>query len=70
MKVKNPMNRSNCPQCGCSWVGNPIPEELRKEYGGRRYFTRLVQNYDWKTKKVVAYECPDCELSMKAEGGK
>lgn len=54
------LNLSNCPACGVTLIGNPIPEELRKEYANRKHFTRLIECMDWTTKKLNGYECPDC----------
>lgn len=54
------LNRSNCPECGTSLLGNVIPEALRKEYGNRERFTRLVEVHDWNRKRIVGWECPDC----------
>ena len=54
------LNRNNCPACGASLIGNVIPEDMRREYGNRKHFTRLVECRDWNTKKLNGYECPDC----------
>lgn len=54
------LNQTNCPVCGVSLLGNVIPEDLRKEYGNRKHFTRLVETRDWSTRKLTGWECPDC----------
>lgn len=65
MKSRNIVNEPNCPACGVSWIGNPIPDDLKKEYGNKSHFPRIVEVRDWKTNKITAYECPDCEESFR-----
>jgi ribosomal protein L32 len=60
MKNQNILNLNNCPVCGVSLLGNPIPEEFRREHGNRKHYTRLVECIDWKTNRKTGYECPDC----------
>lgn len=60
MSHENILNKQNCPVCGASLIGNEIPETLRKEFGNRSHYTRLVECYDWKTNQKTGYECPDC----------
>lgn len=69
MNSKELLSRQNCPECGVSWIGNPIPDDLKKEYNNRSHFTKLVavpakNNFS----KIVAYECPGCEFNFRVEG--
>lgn len=46
------MNADNCPYCGVSLIGDPIPdkagENYRREHG-------IVEN-----DRIVEWQCPDC----------
>lgn len=67
MKHKNVTTMNNCPLCGVSWIGNPIPDDLKKENGNRSHFSRLVQVLDWKSKRITGHECPDCGEEFRLE---
>ena len=51
-----------CPKCKSSWVGEPIPEELREHYHGTHWRREIgidggfLGIYDG----IVAWQCPDC----------
>lgn len=56
----------NCPACNSSWVGEPIPEASRQNYGGKTHFRRVIgiefpcdhpEHYDG----VSVWACPDCK---------
>lgn len=49
-----------CPECGTSWLAEPIPEASRHHYGGRTHFRRLIGIYDPRRDRTVAWRCPDC----------
>jgi hypothetical protein len=53
--------QGNCPFCGVSFQGDPIPEGLRAEYyGGSTHYSRLIAIYDRDRDRTVAWRCPDC----------
>lgn len=52
-----------CPKCQASWIGGPIPEELRQYYSEPYHWKREIGIdggrmgiYDG----IVAIRCPDC----------
>lgn len=51
---------NNCPHCGVSLLGDPIPEDIRKYYSGthwkREIGVEVPEIYDG----VLYYKCPDC----------
>jgi hypothetical protein len=53
---------AQCPVCGTSWVGDPIPEALRKDYGvDATHYSRLILIKIWDgSPGIKRYECPDC----------
>jgi DNA-directed RNA polymerase subunit RPC12/RpoP len=55
------LDKTNCPHCGANLIGNPIPDDIKAEYGNASHFSRIVGLYDQKTQRIKAYECPDCE---------
>lgn len=59
-------NADNCPKCGASWKGEPIPEASRANYGNKTHFRRLIgiefpydhpEHYDG----ISVWACPDCD---------
>lgn len=66
----------NCPSCGVTWIGEPIPQEERQHYGSRSHFRRQIADYDPYLDCRVGWWCPDCgfylarpkaEISLVAE---
>jgi predicted RNA-binding Zn-ribbon protein involved in translation (DUF1610 family) len=58
---KRPLSEvSNCPNCGVSLIGPPIPEEHREHYGGATNFRREIGHYDIERDRTVSLSCPDC----------
>lgn len=57
----------NCPACGVSLIGEPIPEKDREFFGGETHFGREIGIYDERTDRTVAWECPDCKHQMSEE---
>ncbi len=56
------MKPDNCPHCGTSLRGNPIPEHQQEMFGGATHFGRkigveVMGVYDG----VLYYVCPDCK---------
>jgi predicted RNA-binding Zn-ribbon protein involved in translation (DUF1610 family) len=54
------LHPDNCPKCGASWIGEPIPEKDRATYGAT-HFGRVIGEYDDEADRTVAWKCPDCE---------
>lgn len=52
-----------CPKCEVSLLGEPIPEDKRKQYSGTHWKREIgidggyLGIYDG----IVAYQCPDCK---------
>lgn len=49
-----------CPHCGVSLQGDPIPEPSQPMYGAT-HFSRKIGIYSRETDRTVAWRCPDCE---------
>ena len=63
----------NCPNCGASFIGGPIPEDIREHYASATHWRReigidgeLLGIYDG----VVAIRCPDCAHEFPQNGSK
>lgn len=48
---------SNCPHCGVSLIGDPIPEGWSVYYGHTHWLRRIGIVED---DRVVKWQCPDC----------
>jgi hypothetical protein len=46
------------PDCGASFVGNPIPEERRQNYGDRTHFRNCIGIVH--RDRTVGYMCHKC----------
>lgn len=52
-----------CPKCKVSLLGEPIPDDIKENYGGTHYKREIgidggyMGIYDG----IVAYQCPDCK---------
>jgi len=51
----------NCPECGSSWDGGDIPEDIREHYSEPFKWSRLIgieipEKYDG----ISYWQCPDC----------
>jgi hypothetical protein len=55
---------TNCPGCGASWQGDPIPETSRKNFGGATHFKRQVAIYSREEDMTIAWMCPDCKRTF------
>lgn len=53
----------NCPNCGVSWIGDPIPDDIAEHYSGTHWRREIgisglfLGIYDG----TVAIRCPDCK---------
>jgi predicted RNA-binding Zn-ribbon protein involved in translation (DUF1610 family) len=52
----------NCPKCGVSWLGDPIPKEHEHSYSGTHYlrYIGIDGGYMGIYDGIVAIRCPDC----------
>jgi len=52
----------NCPKCNVSFIGDPIPDNIKKHYSGTHWRRDIgidggyIGIYDG----IVAFKCPDC----------
>ncbi len=58
--MSDPNEPLNCPHCGVSLLGNPIPEADREHYGAATHWKREIGIYDMDLDRTVKYRCPDC----------
>jgi len=49
----------NCPNCGVSFQGAPIPEKDRHLFGGFTHFSRLIGISE--NDRIARWLCPDCK---------
>ena len=62
VKMTRIRDLDNCPECGESWIGNPIPEESQKHYGGKKFFGRIIGVEDPEIYDGVSWwMCPVCK---------
>lgn len=62
------MNRDNCPHCGVSLIGDPIPKELEHHYKPPFFWRRDIGiEYPEKYDGVWEYMCPDCKGTWPSE---
>jgi len=72
------MSLDNCPHCGVSLDGGPIPEELNKpyEYQGEidypygkdaRWRREIGMEYPEKYDGIWEWKCPDCKKTWPSE---
>ena len=54
---------NNCPKCKVSWIGEPIPDDIKEHYSGTHWRREIgidggyMGIYDG----IVALKCPDCK---------
>lgn len=60
-RVESLATADNCPKCGVSLLGDPIPEASREHFGGKTHFRRQVGIYSREQDRTVAWRCPDCD---------
>lgn len=59
----------NCPNCGVTWIDEPIPMDIRHSYGSRTHFRREIAIYDRDLDCTIAWECPDCRYQLARDAG-
>jgi hypothetical protein len=58
----------NCPACGASLDGGPIPEESRQHYSPPYRWKREIGIYSIERDRTVAWRCPDCNHEWPCDG--
>jgi len=62
------MSKDNCPHCGVSLIGDPIPKELREHYLPPYHWRREIGLEDrTKYDGVWEWKCPDCHKCWDSE---
>lgn len=54
----------NCPKCKSSWIGGPIPDDIKHHYAEPHVWKREIGidgGYMGIYDGIVAYQCPDCK---------
>lgn len=51
---------TECPECKADFKGPPIPEDQRHLFGKYENFSRVINVYDQRLDRGVAWRCPDC----------
>lgn len=54
------MNIEECPHCHADLRDKPIPEEDKKFFGDKEYFSRLIGIEDDSYDGVSYWCCPEC----------
>jgi hypothetical protein len=54
------MYPNNCPECGISLRGEPIPLKDREFFGNETHFNRVIGIYERQLDKTIIWLCPDC----------
>ena len=61
-------NLDNCPHCGATLVGDPIPVEAREHYSPPYFYRREIGiEYPALYDGVWEWACPDCEFTWPSE---
>ncbi len=58
------LDPDNCPRCGVSWVGEPIPAHLRHDYYGDHWVVNVVLIVDDDAdghERPQYYQCKVCD---------
>lgn len=60
----------NCPNCGVSWDGGEIPENMRQHYSPPYRLSRLIGIEDPNVYDGVSWwRCPDCSAQWDRRTG-
>ena len=51
---------NNCPNCGASFQGGPIPKKEREFFGGVTHYSTRVSVYDRESDREIGFMCPRC----------
>lgn len=60
MSVANSDDRSNCPHCNASLIGDIIPEHLRGSFSGTHWKREIGIEHRDLYDGVWEWQCPDC----------
>jgi hypothetical protein len=53
-------NIEDCPNCGVSLQGEPIPEDQQEAFGAT-HFSRKIGISSWEQDRTTHWQCPDCD---------
>lgn len=56
-----------CPECGGTWIGEPIPEHQQDLFGGAKFYRKVMGLYDHNKDMVTQYLCPHCDTLFNRE---
>ncbi len=59
--MDNPNEPLNCPHCGVSLLGEPIPQDMAAHYSVTHWKREIGVEDPIKYDGVYYWECPDCE---------
>lgn len=60
-KTERINKHGNCPKCGISWDGGPIPLNIRKHYNKPYKWSKLIgMEYPGLRDGVYEWVCPRC----------
>jgi len=54
------LNSDNCPHCGVSLIGDPIPDDIKEHYSSTHWRREIGMEYPDKYDGVWEWMCPDC----------
>jgi len=55
------MEPENCPKCGKSFEGDPIPKDVREQMGySSTHYSNLLCGITQGLDRVTHYQCPFC----------
>ena len=60
----------NCPKCKVSLIGDPIPEDIVKDYSGTHWRREIGIEYPERYDGIWEWKCPDCGHTWFSEVGR
>ncbi len=68
------LDMEQCPNCGVSWIGDPIPKEHQANYSGTHFKREIGIQYSYDHPEhydgISEYMCPDCKTRFGRWTGK
>lgn len=55
------MSKDNCPHCGVSLIGDPIPDDIKEHYAGTHWRREIGIEDPEKYDGTWEWLCPDCD---------
>ena len=63
-------NPDNCPHCGASLIGDPIPDDIKENYSGTNWRREIGREDPSVYDGIIEWICPDCNGVWPSEVGK